>query len=126
MYYLGLFHKTIMQSGVNINPWGSMILPPIKIAEKLGQLINQDIYNPKKFVEYLQTLDINRIIELEKQIPTLIERELYLNPFLPSIDKKAKKPFLSIPLEEAIKNGFKVPCIMGFTSHEGILVVAGY
>lgn len=55
-----------------------------------------------------------------------MDKILLINNFLPSIDVHAKKPFLSIPLEEAVRSGVKVPCIMGAVSHEGIIIAAGY
>lgn len=47
------------------------------------------------------------------------------NPFVPSIDSKSKNPFLNIPVEEAAKFGIQVPHIIGYTSHEGIIILPG-
>ncbi|KAK0175136.1 hypothetical protein PV327_008914 [Microctonus hyperodae] len=58
----------------------------------------------------------------------LIEREIVLvtiNYRVGIFDSKAKNPFLSIPLHEAIKNGIKIPTMCGYLSHEGIIVIAG-
>lgn len=123
--FSGLFHKAIIQSGVSINPWANVTKPSIKTTERLAKILNKNINEPKQFVEYLQTLDVAHLIDLENQLKTPIESVLYQNPFLPSVDKNAKKPFLSVPLEEAIKNGIKVPCIIGSVTHEGILMAGG-
>lgn len=53
------------------------------------------------------------------------DKILIIHPFLPSIDAKAKNPFLLIPPEEAAKIGIKVPSICGYLSDEGTIAMGG-
>ncbi|KAK0076648.1 hypothetical protein PV325_005056, partial [Microctonus aethiopoides] len=122
---LGLFHKAIIQSGVAINPWASSPKSPMESVTKLAAVLDKDISDVKEFINYLRTLDISCLIEAEAKIRNRQDKILAIHPFIPSIDSKAKNPFLSIQLNEAIKNGIKVPSMCGYMSHEGIIVIAG-
>ena len=52
----------------------------------------------------------------------LQEKDSYIfSAFVPGIDDKSNNPFLPIPIEEAIKNGIKVPLLIGYNNREGII-----
>lgn len=44
-------------------------------------------------------------------------------PFVPSVDKKSKEPFLPEHPVEMVKKGVTVPMIMGHTSKEGLIML---
>ena len=46
-------------------------------------------------------------------------------PVSPTVDNKSLNPFLPRPLSEMIKNGIDVPVIIGYNSHEGLILVSG-
>ena len=45
--------------------------------------------------------------------------------FLPTVDDKSSNPFLPKPVKEMIQNGIDVPVMIGFNSHEGMIIFAG-
>ncbi|XP_074109195.1 carboxylic ester hydrolase-like [Cotesia typhae] len=119
----GLFHKAILQSGVASNPWASVSVDSmkesaIKIAGALG-LQSRDLAEVLKLLKTVQVKDL-----LKAEVP-FSTWKLSVNNFGPSVDSYAKTPFLKIPVEEAIKKGIRVPCILGSTTHEAIMQLAG-
>ncbi|KAK0169215.1 hypothetical protein PV327_011703, partial [Microctonus hyperodae] len=44
---------------------------------------------------------------------------LFICPFLPSVDSKAKNPFLTKAPQEAVKNGIQVSCMCGYLTEDG-------
>ncbi|KAK0082166.1 hypothetical protein PV326_007309 [Microctonus aethiopoides] len=105
---VGLFHKAIIQSGVAINPWASSSEPPMESVKKLAAVLDKDISDVKEFVNYLRTLDVHRLVEAEDKIRTSKDKILFIYPFLPSVDLKAKNSFLTKPPDEAAKDGIQV------------------
>ncbi|XP_074113560.1 esterase FE4-like isoform X1 [Cotesia typhae] len=118
----GLFHKAILQSGVATCPWASSSADSMKEkAIVLSSVLGNEITDTKKLIEYLQSFDALELVKAERSFASWKNRFFIWNPFLPSIDSKSKNPFLDIPLAEAVKSGIKVPHIIGYTSHEGII-----
>ncbi|KAG8034160.1 hypothetical protein G9C98_001244 [Cotesia typhae] len=119
----GLFHKAILQSGVATNPWGSAPYSGVETAVKISSLLGKKITDTKELIEYLRTVDAARLVDAERAVRPWNKLHLLENPFVPSIDSKSKNPFLNIPVEEAAKFGIQVPHIIGYTSHEGIIIL---
>nr|QCC89034.1 carboxylesterase 19 [Meteorus pulchricornis] len=120
----GLFHKAIMNSGVALNPWAFSPKPPMEYVKRLAAVLNKDASDVKQFVNYLRTLSTDRLIEAVIKMETAEDKIHVIHPFIPSVDSKAKDPFLTIPFEEAVKAGISVPCISGYVSHEGLIAAA--
>ncbi|KAK0156922.1 hypothetical protein PV327_011525, partial [Microctonus hyperodae] len=121
----GLFNKAIIQSGVATNPWASSLNPPLESVKRLGIFLDKDTSNIKEFVNYLRTIDAYDLVRAEIKIRTHQDDILYIYPFLPSVDLKAKDPFLTLPIQEAAKAGIKVPSICGYVAHEALMIVGG-
>ncbi|XP_044593020.1 esterase FE4-like isoform X2 [Cotesia glomerata] len=119
----GLFHKAIIQSGVATNPWGTAPYSGVETAVKISLLLGKKITDTKELIEYLRTVDATRLVEAERIVRPWKKLHLLENPFVPSIDSKSKNPFLNIPVEEAAMFGIQVPHIIGYTSHEGIIIL---
>ncbi|XP_044592895.1 juvenile hormone esterase-like [Cotesia glomerata] len=119
----GLFHKAILQSGVSSNPWASVSIDSmkesaVKIAGALG-------FESKDLVQVLQFLKTVKIRDLLEATACFSTWKISVNTFGPSVDSCAKNSFLEIPVEEAIKKGIRVPCILGSTTHEAVMQLAG-
>lgn len=119
----GLFHKAILQSGVASNPWASVSIDSmkesaIKIAGALG-LQSRDL---TEVLKLLKTVQVKDLLEAEASFSTW---KFSVNNFGPSVDSHAKTSLLKIPVEEAIKKGIRVPCILSSTTHEAIMQLAG-
>ncbi|KAK0072920.1 hypothetical protein PV325_010529, partial [Microctonus aethiopoides] len=119
----GLFNKAIIQSGVATNCWASSLNSPLESVKKLGIFLNKDTSDVKEFVNYLRTFDAYDLVRAEIKIRTHQDDVLYIYPFLPSVDLKAKDPFLTSPIQEAAKAGIKVPSICGYVAHEALMLV---
>lgn len=46
-------------------------------------------------------------------------------PFGPTIDDKAKRPFLPYPLSQLLDDDKNIPIMIGYTSHEYIMFLKG-
>ncbi|XP_057325364.1 juvenile hormone esterase-like [Microplitis mediator] len=121
----GLFHKAILQSGVAINPWARAPKNMKGKAEKLASILGNKISDSKKLVEFLRGIDVFDLIKAQESFLTWKDRLFSINVFGPSVDSKSKDPFLGIPIEEAVKSGIRVPCIIGHVSHEGLIILSG-
>ncbi|KAK0076649.1 hypothetical protein PV325_005057 [Microctonus aethiopoides] len=121
--FAGLFHKAIMQSGVALSPWASSSTSPMETVKRLAEVLKKNLSDVKEFINYLRTLDIHQLIKAAEEMETHQDKILFIHPFLPSIDRKAKNPFLLIPPEEAAKIGIKVPSICGHLSGEGVIAM---
>ncbi|XP_044593018.1 esterase FE4-like [Cotesia glomerata] len=120
----GLFQRAILQSGVATAPWAKVLSPSMKEdAEKVAERLGNKTTDTKQLIEYLQSADAYSIIEAEKPLRTWSNYWEFINPFTPSVDSKSKTPFLSIPVDEAIKSGIKVPHIIGYNNDEAIIFV---
>nr|XP_046491071.1 uncharacterized protein LOC124223293 [Neodiprion pinetum] len=120
----GLFHKAIMQSGVALNPWVSTSVS-VEKAHRLAANLGKETTDPNEIVEYLRTIPAIQLIEAEQQVQTPEERIRFLFPFRPSVDSKSQQPFMPERPQELAKNGFDVPVIIGYTTHEGSFFLLG-
>lgn len=65
MYFIGLFHKAISQSGVATNPWSftewtdKATNKSFQLVEKLGKTTS----DPKVAYEFLKTIDAKKLIK---------------------------------------------------------------
>nr|QCC89024.1 carboxylesterase 9 [Meteorus pulchricornis] len=121
----GLFHKAIMQSGAATNPWASCRKSQIESVKKLAKVLGQDCTDVKKFIKYLRTVDVLKLVEAVTKMLSHMDKIMFIHPFIPSVDSKSKTPFLEKPVQEAAKDGIKVPSLCGYVSHEGIIIVGG-
>lgn len=65
----GLFHKAIMHSGVALNPW-AFHPEPEKRAYQLCKLLGHEGKDPKSAVEFLRTVDIQKLIDAQEKLRT--------------------------------------------------------
>ncbi|XP_044593022.1 juvenile hormone esterase-like [Cotesia glomerata] len=120
----GLFHKSIMQSGVATNPWAFTIHSPKEAAVKISSIRGNKTTDTQELIKYLRTVDVIELVKAEHEIKSVKEALMFENPFVPSVDLKSKTPFLTIPVHEAAKSGIKLPHIIGYTSQEGIFILS--
>lgn len=66
----GLFHKAILQSGVAINPWASIIKEPSKYAFMLAAKLGESSADPETVVEFLRTIDMQKLVAAELKLIT--------------------------------------------------------
>ena len=66
----GLFHKAIAQSGVAINPWASVYGNSKTNAFKLASLLGKETSDPQTAVEYLKTIDTEKLVITHQRIAT--------------------------------------------------------
>ncbi|XP_011695647.1 PREDICTED: esterase E4-like [Wasmannia auropunctata] len=124
-----LFHKAILQSGVSTCDWAMMNLPgdnPTANSFKLASKLGNDSTDPATVIKFLrEKVSVDEIIQ--KQYEVLIPEEAFTRfvPFGPTIDDKAKKPFLPRPVSELLDNDNNIPIIVGHTSHEYIFFYTG-
>ncbi|XP_057330625.1 esterase E4-like isoform X2 [Microplitis mediator] len=121
----GLFHKVILQSGVATNPWATVPHSMKEKAIEISSILGNKITDSKELVDYLQKTDVQLLLKAAASLLSWENKYLSLNTFGPSVDHKSKTPFLSIPIEDAVKSGIKIPCIIGMASHEAIITLAG-
>ncbi|KAI4479559.1 hypothetical protein M0804_010956 [Polistes exclamans] len=120
----GLFHKAISQSGVATNFWASTLVEPRRYAYHLSSMLGFKSFDPKAIVEFLQKVDLEKLVRYQFKILTNMEKNLVFTPFLPGVDNKSKNPFLSQPPLIAMKYGIKVPFLFGFNDNEGSFIMA--
>ena len=53
----------------------------------------------------------------------LQERQQFVLAFTPSMDNESSNPFFPEPLNTLINRGIKMPCLVGYNSAEGLLLV---
>ncbi|CAD6234003.1 GSCOCT00007467001.2-RA-CDS, partial [Cotesia congregata] len=120
----GLFHKSIIQSGVATNPWAFTIHSPKEAAVKISSVLGNKTTDTQELIKYLRTVDVIELAKAEHEIKSMKEALMFENPFVPSVDLKSKTPFLTIPVHEAAKSGIKLPHMIGYTSQEGIFILS--
>ncbi|XP_046628343.1 esterase E4-like [Neodiprion virginianus] len=116
----GLFHKAIMQSGALLAHWAH-ISEPLKMAHRYIAAFGKDITDPNEIVEYLRTVPVRKLIEIQEKMSTPEEKMNVLTPFRPTVDTNSAEPLIPKPLEELVQQGFDVPIIIGYTTHEGVI-----
>ncbi|XP_043518136.1 juvenile hormone esterase-like [Frieseomelitta varia] len=114
----GLFHKAIIQSGAALCPWAS-IKEPSKYAFLLAAELGESSTDPETVVEFLRTIDVQKLVATERKLLTPQERYVLYTTFGPGIDAKSPNPFIPQHPVEMSKAGVKVPLLVGFNANEG-------
>ncbi|KAI4493117.1 hypothetical protein M0802_009667 [Mischocyttarus mexicanus] len=114
----GLFHKAIAQSGLATNFWASMYVEPSKYVYQLSSMLGFKSFDPNAIVDFLQNIDLDKLIKCQSEIISSTENNSMITTFLPGVDNKSKNPFLLEPPTIAMKFGIKVPFMFGFNDME--------
>lgn len=117
----GLFHKAILQSGVVTSDWAMIRNQPEANSFKLASVLGNDSKDPENVIEFLRTLSTAEIVKAQYKIFTPEEARVLNVPFGPTIDDKAKIPFLPYPICQLLDDDNNIPIIIGYTSHEYIM-----
>lgn len=70
LYFLGLFHKAICQSGVVLNPWAKLTINPKRFAYQMCSLLGNKSRDHKELVDFLRHIDCEKLIEIQNQLLT--------------------------------------------------------
>ncbi|XP_012216886.1 esterase E4 [Linepithema humile] len=116
----GLFHKAILQSGIATCNWAVLKNKPEDNGFRLASLLGNDSKDPEKVVEFLQTVPASEIVATQYKIFDLEQRIINI-PFRPTIDEKAKTPFLPRPISQLLHDDNDIPIMLGSTSYEYIM-----
>ncbi|KAG9436182.1 esterase FE4 isoform X1 [Apis mellifera carnica] len=119
----GLFHKAIAQSGVAINPWAIITKEPSKYAYELAAKLGEKSTDPKTVLEFLRTVDAQKLAFTETQILKTNQPYVTFGTFAPCIDNKSPNPFMPRHPSEMMKTGIKVPLLIGYNENEGSSVI---
>ncbi|XP_046736268.1 juvenile hormone esterase-like [Diprion similis] len=118
----GLFHKAIAQSGTVFSPWASILQSPKNFAIRLLEYLGKPFPGERETVDFLKTVDCEKLIEAQTKIQTKQERAQMVLLFGPNVDEDvAEEPFLPDFVSSPDKAVVKVPLILGYTDREGIL-----
>ncbi|XP_014204883.2 esterase FE4-like [Copidosoma floridanum] len=115
----GLFHKAISQSAVAFSPI-CFVKNGRKNATELCTLLGKSLSDPKKILEYLKTVDSNKLRDAQEQL----RLSKITFPFGPGVDDKSLSPFMPFSAEEMSEKGVHIPYLLGYTSGEGILMLS--
>ncbi|KYM80814.1 Esterase E4 [Atta colombica] len=116
----GLFHKAILQSGIVTCDWAMIRNQPEANSFKLASKLGNDSKDPKTVVEFLKTKSFAEITQAQYTVLTPEKARTLFVPFGPTIDNKAKTPFLPCPISQLLDDGNKIPIMIGTTSDEYI------
>ncbi|XP_033217651.1 esterase FE4-like isoform X2 [Belonocnema kinseyi] len=119
----GLFHKAIIQSGVVANTWSyqpSNKKKAFEIAATLGKTTS----NPEELVDFLRSVNPGEILQVQERLYPQ-SWLMYDFNFIPTIDSKSGNPFLPVHPSELMKNDINIPLMIGFNSHESIILLSG-
>ncbi|XP_018339347.1 PREDICTED: esterase E4-like [Trachymyrmex septentrionalis] len=116
----GLFQKAILQSGVATCDWATIRNQPEANSFKLASKLGNDSKDPKTIVEFLRTKSFAEIVQAQYTVLTPEMARTLFVPFGPTIDDKAKTPFLPCPLSQLLDGGNNIPIMIGATSDEYI------
>ncbi|XP_024868450.1 esterase FE4-like isoform X1 [Temnothorax curvispinosus] len=116
----GLFHKAILQSGIITSDWAMIRNQPEANSFKLASILGNDSKDPEKVIEFLRTIPTVKIIKAQHKVLTPEEARTLNVPFGPTIDDRAKKPFLPYPISQLLDDDNNIPIMIGYTSHEYI------
>ncbi|CAD1479425.1 unnamed protein product [Heterotrigona itama] len=108
----GLFDKAIIQSGVAVNPWASIIKEPSKYAFQLAAKLGESSTDPETVVEFLRTIDVQKLVATEVKLLTPQERYVLFSSFGPGIDAKSPNPFMPQHPMKMSEAGVKVPLLI--------------
>ncbi|TGZ48392.1 Carboxylic ester hydrolase [Temnothorax longispinosus] len=119
-YDVSLFHKAILQSGIITSDWAMIRNQPEANSFKLASVLGNDSKDPEKVIEFLRTIPTVKIIKAQHKVLTPEEARTLNVPFGPTIDDRAKKPFLPYPISQLLDDDNNIPIMIGYTSHEYI------
>ncbi|XP_014614861.1 PREDICTED: juvenile hormone esterase-like isoform X2 [Polistes canadensis] len=114
----GLFHKAIAQSGLATNFWASILVEPRKYVYQLSNMLGFKSFDPKAIVDFLQEIDLEKLIKYQSKIISSTGKNSVFSAFLPGLDNKSKNPFLILPSTISMKFGVRVPFMFGFNDTE--------
>ncbi|XP_036144784.1 esterase E4 isoform X2 [Monomorium pharaonis] len=117
----GLFHKAILQSGIITCDWAMIRNQPEVTSFKLASILGSDSKDPEEVVKFLRTIPATKIVEAQSKVLTPEESRILNVPFGPTIDDKAKSPFLPCSIYQLSNDDNDIPIMVGFTSHEYIM-----
>ncbi|CAL1681890.1 unnamed protein product [Lasius platythorax] len=116
----GLFNKAILQSGMATCFWALTENAEVN-AFKLASILGNDSKDPKEVVDFLKTISAAEIVNAQYKVLTPEEARISGIWFGPTIDEKAKRPFLPCPLSQLLDDDNDIPIMIGYTSHEFIM-----
>ncbi|XP_043265338.1 esterase FE4-like [Colletes gigas] len=118
----GLFHKTILQSGMLTSSWGFGQSRPQRYF-KLASVLGIKSTDPVEVVEMLRNISDKDIVGAYSSILTREEADLFDIPFGVNYDDIADDPVLPFPIEQLHSNDINIPIMTGYTSNECIMFV---
>ncbi|KAJ9600061.1 hypothetical protein L9F63_009642, partial [Diploptera punctata] len=123
----GLFHKAIAQSGSVLNPW-ALVTNPRERAFRLGAALGCHTTDSKKLVEFLRTVPPKELIEAaetSRSPEEMANFDLCFTPCVENAVAEGDEKFLPSDPHSIMAEGKfnQVPCIIGFTSHEGMMML---
>lgn len=68
LYFTGLFHRAISQSGCMLNPWAKIHGDPKFAIYELCELLGKKTKDPKEIVQFLRTIDTMKLIEAQGKV----------------------------------------------------------
>lgn len=122
----GLFHKAISQSGTCLLHWAQN--KNVKeLSSKIALLSGVDINDDEAMLKHLKSLPANKLITCAMMAVAAEKFHGGINfGFVPTIEQPGDwEPFLDKSCYELLSKGefTKVPCMSGFCSREGLLMV---
>ncbi|XP_029169678.1 esterase E4-like isoform X1 [Nylanderia fulva] len=117
---LGLFNKVILQSGIATCLW-AQVEEAEASAFELASMLGNDSKDPVEVVNFLKTIPAHKIVGQQFQVLISEKSRITKIPFGPTIDEKAKEPFLPCPISQLLDDDSDIPIIVGYTSHEYIM-----
>ncbi|XP_058807483.1 juvenile hormone esterase-like [Phymastichus coffea] len=118
----GLFNKMICQSGSIFNSW-ARLKNPKKYTFMLCNFLGKYYTDPKQIVQFLNTLDSEKIIRAQEQVRKSIEKMLGIWIYCPGIDSESPNPVVPVAPEKSILKGIQMPLLMGHNNREGLLLL---
>ncbi|XP_029169679.1 esterase E4-like isoform X2 [Nylanderia fulva] len=116
----GLFNKVILQSGIATCLW-AQVEEAEASAFELASMLGNDSKDPVEVVNFLKTIPAHKIVGQQFQVLISEKSRITKIPFGPTIDEKAKEPFLPCPISQLLDDDSDIPIIVGYTSHEYIM-----
>nr|XP_033334723.1 esterase FE4-like isoform X1 [Megalopta genalis] len=122
----GLFHKAIAQSGVATNPWAISSKNVKDYAVKLAAELGKDITDPVELVEFLRTIEPQKLVDAQQQCFKKLGSYVLIGSFVPTVDSKSSEPFMPQHPSILMKAGVKVPLLLGYNENEGTFLVSSF
>ncbi|KAG8034161.1 hypothetical protein G9C98_001245 [Cotesia typhae] len=67
----GLFHKSIIQSGVATNPYAFTVHSPKEAAIKISSILGKETTDTQELIKYLRTVDVIELAKAEHKIKSM-------------------------------------------------------